>query len=626
MISCTKVRINIEIPNKNGIYNKKTSVILIEGKKEDVAKRLKQKFEYDGPFIDRMLSVDPTGYKYVDYIGKQLEKIIPQLAGQKGGLNFSQKESIQNILGLVIPWFHKNFNKITEDDIWRAESLHRNLHNIVPNIENISRAFKDINQYENPEFLRTLMNVVNSRKTEREIEREAKSQAERIYEDDEVLVIKPKSHAASCYYGSNTKWCTTTAGNTNYFEKYMRSGVLYYFINKKSNEKYALYRNTDNKTNEVYNSQDNLVKLEELREKFPNQNDLIDQLVGANQFIKSLREFSKGVIDERELKESDDSIRKVDTYRPLGQSEVFIQFEKEEQFFKALDLSEDDIWFLNMITGSYSDYEFMDYYTVEEDYKNGYILSNLNKENLEKVKTISKLILPEYEFDIGNEEFEIKLNATLQFLFEKQIDNILYEYVSYKNSEMMDFARESVRKEINEALESCGYEMVTQWDEIKTTVANMVMWSTQLELYRVDAISLFNQILEYKRITLGGWAENTYEFQNSDYFDDGGFNREVERNLDAILEIIEDDMESEDGSLKNFIEMSTRILDKFKINKWYKLPKDDTVRFKIESFDRDDTKIVVMLERGFNMKRLKLSEENFRNLLYQPELFDRFEN
>ena len=64
----------MNIPNRIGIYSKKYPVIIVEGKKEDVSKRLKQRFEYDGPFIDRILSVDPTGYKYVEYIAKKLEK------------------------------------------------------------------------------------------------------------------------------------------------------------------------------------------------------------------------------------------------------------------------------------------------------------------------------------------------------------------------------------------------------------------------------------------------------------------------------------------------------------------------------------------------------------------------
>ena len=69
-------------------------MIIIEGKKEDVASKLKQRFEYDGPFIDRILNVDPTGSKYVEYIGKKLEKIIPELGGVNGGLNVQQTEVV----------------------------------------------------------------------------------------------------------------------------------------------------------------------------------------------------------------------------------------------------------------------------------------------------------------------------------------------------------------------------------------------------------------------------------------------------------------------------------------------------------------------------------------------------
>ena len=52
-----------------------------------------------------------------------------------------------------------------------------------------------------------------------------------------------------------------------------------------------------------------------------------------------------------------------------------------------------------MITGSYSDYEFMDYYSVEEDYKNGYIyryfvqkindltITEVNKDNFNDISS-----------------------------------------------------------------------------------------------------------------------------------------------------------------------------------------------------------------------------------------------
>ena len=603
-------------------------MIIIEGRKEDVAKRLKQRFEYDSSFIDRMLSVDPTGYKYVDYIGKQLEKIIPQLAGQKGGLNITQQDAIKDILSMVIPWFHNNVNRITEDDIWKAETIFRERNGMVPNIEGIAKSFKDIAQYENPEFIRTLMEIVDSKKTEREKERELKSQAERLYEDDDVLVIRPKSHAASCYYGANTKWCTTTTGNSGYFEKYIRAGLLYYFINKKENVKMALYRNTEDRKTEVYNAQDRLISLDDLRETFPNQNDLIDELIGSGEFIKSLRAFTKGKIDSRELEGSDDAILKVKPSDPLGQSTILIDFDEDNKFFKTLDISEDDQWFLNAINSTYGSYEFMDSYTVEDDFKQGYVVyGDLNEENKEKLKEIAELILPEEEFDLDNDDYKVKLSETLLSLFDNEIDWILGDYASEKNSEMLTTARNSIENEVNNFLESIGFTLVRDYDQIATTAANLLMWSTRLQLPKIDIISLFNQIIEYSGTgRLGGWYENSYEYQDYDNFDSNAFNNVIERQFEKILEKLDEDEDAGGEKIKEFLSFRNRIVKKFGLNKWNKLPIDNNVSFKVEGFDREDMKLTIMLEKRFKgMRRLKLSEENFNNLLYSPQLFDLFE-
>jgi hypothetical protein len=603
-------------------------VIIIEGRKEDVLKRLKQRFEYDGSFIDRMLSVDPTGYKYVDYIAKQLEKIIPQLAGQKRGLSITQQDAIKDVLSMVIPWFHNNVNRITEDDIWKAETIFRERNGMVPNIEGIAKSFKDIAQYENPEFIRTLMEIVDSKKTEREKERELKSQAERLYEDDDVLVIRPKSHAASCYYGANTKWCTTTAGSSGYFEKYIKSGLLYYFIKKRENVKMALYRNTEERKTEVYNAQDKLVSLEDLREQFTNQNDLIDELIGSGEFIKALRNFSKGKIDYRELEDSDESILKVKPSDPPGQSTIVIDFDEDEKFFKALDISEDDLWFLNAINSHYNSYDFMDSYQIEQDFKEGYIIySELNKENKSKLKDIAELILPEEEFIIDNDDYRIKLSETLLSLFDSEMDWILGDYHTEKNSEMLQTASASIEKEINEFLESIGFIVFREYDQIATTPANLLMWSARLQLPKIDAISLFNQIIEYTGTgKLGGWSENSYEYQDYENFDSNAFNNTVERQFDKILEKLDEDEDAGGEKIKEFLGFRNRIVKKFGLNKWNKLPSDKSVGFKVESFDREEMKVIIRVEKQYKgMRQLKLSEENFNNLLYQPQLFDLFE-
>jgi hypothetical protein len=613
----------MNIPNETCIYSKKYPVIIIEGKTEDAAKRLKQRFQYDGPFIDRILNVDPTRYKYVDYIAKKLEKIIPELAGPNGGLNVQQGEALQDLFGTIIPWFHANVNRITEEDIWTAETAFRNDMNneyLVPNIEGIARSPKDINQYENPQFIKKLMNTIDSKKSQREIEREIKTQADKIYEDADVLVVRPKSHAASCYYGANTKWCTTQTGNPGYFEKYSRDGNLYYFLNKKTNDKMALYRNESERQTDVYNSQDRNVSIEDLRETFPNQNELIDELLGIGEFIKKLRDFSRGKASTKELEDSDSSIIEVIPADPRGQSKIIFDFGDDDNFLKMLDLSDDDIWFFNVINSHYSDYDFIDSYTVEEDWKEGYIVyGDLNDENMEKLKQISEVILPSKKFNLNSEEYRQELSSVLLDLFERETDNILSDYFVEKNREMTITARESINKELEKVVEDIGFYFKRKYDEVYTTPANIVMLAAKLGINKIDAMSMIKQLIEIYAGNIGNWAEDQYEYQDYENFDNESFNNEVERQLDSIIEKLEDDV-----NVTEFLEFRKKILSKYDIDKVYKLPKDESIKFRIKNFDKDNIQVVVEFGGAKGVITRKFNEEQFNNLLYQPELFDLF--
>ena len=57
-------------------------------------------------------------------------------------------------------------------------------------------------------------------------------ESETLYEDDEVKLVRPLSHKASCYYGTGTKWCTTTKDDERQWKDYSRQGVLFYLLHK----------------------------------------------------------------------------------------------------------------------------------------------------------------------------------------------------------------------------------------------------------------------------------------------------------------------------------------------------------------------------------------------------------
>lgn len=360
------------------------------------------------------------------------------------------------------------------------------------------------------------------------------------------------------------------------------------------------------------------------RKIFENQEDEN----ASDNFIDALKKFSRGQIDKYELQDMDDSIT-VFNGSPLGTSEVVVEFENDNELFKVIGLSEDDIWFEGMVNSTYNNWEFTEFRQTLDDFLEGYgILSYFNQENNEKLKLISDLILPEKEFNIDGEEFRVEFSRLLYDLFEGEIENIISEFTHYKDREMIESAQNTINSELDESLKRLGFEFYTKYYEISTTVTNLRVWAVRLGITDVpDAKTLITKIFEENEDrSLGGWSDMMYEFQDEQYFDDKNFNDYVERQLDTIIESLEEEMEEGGLTIGNFLNLKKRILDKFEMNKWYKLPKDPKITYQINGFDRDNMRIKVLISHPTKgIKELNLTEENFYNFLYQLELFDRFD-
>ena len=75
------------------------------------------------------------------------------------------------------------------------------------------------------------------------------SEREKIYEDNNFLLVVPLTHTASCKYGANTKWCTSSSDETM-FKKHNKMGSLAYLIikdeelkKKLESSKFGIYMN-----------------------------------------------------------------------------------------------------------------------------------------------------------------------------------------------------------------------------------------------------------------------------------------------------------------------------------------------------------------------------------------------
>ena len=102
----------------------------------------------------------------------------------------------------------------------------------------------DIFQYKNEEELTVeLWNAKEKSFTKKLKKASAGEDFDKIWENDDMLIVVPKSHVGACKFGQGTKWCTASKTN-NYFDSYYKKGILYRVLQKNDNYK-ELFSNLD---------------------------------------------------------------------------------------------------------------------------------------------------------------------------------------------------------------------------------------------------------------------------------------------------------------------------------------------------------------------------------------------
>lgn len=136
---------------------------------------------------------------------------------------------------LISPPNHKTFRKFCE----------LNERNLIDN--------NDISTYSTFNQIEQAVSMAELKSLDKELAKQIKI----IFEDDEWIVLRPLSLEASQKYGAATKWCTTSANNSDelimvneislpsYFDKYSYRGILIYTINKKTGYKIGTFKNLD---------------------------------------------------------------------------------------------------------------------------------------------------------------------------------------------------------------------------------------------------------------------------------------------------------------------------------------------------------------------------------------------
>ena len=185
------------------IYMRLTPILIKEGRKEDLRKKYSNKFKEYPDTLDFILGISDladTNFKYADFVLRELHP------------NTSDEE-IEDAIELV-----KDFDRFKQ-----------------------SLEVKDINQYD----LDGLKSIIDNHKTtsKSQLKKIDTSGAKKIFEDKNLLIVKPLTYEASCKYGAGTRWCTTMAGQSSYFDSHTKDNQgLYYVILKNFDQSNKFYK------------------------------------------------------------------------------------------------------------------------------------------------------------------------------------------------------------------------------------------------------------------------------------------------------------------------------------------------------------------------------------------------
>jgi hypothetical protein len=344
--------------------------------------------------------------------------------------------------------------------------------------------------------------------------------------------------------------------------------------------------------------------------------------MAAYDTFKALKNYARGKISKDELLSSDKlfSYMREDRSTP-GQSVVSIEFNNQAEFLKSFGLSDDDAWFYQVITGPYSDYEFHDYYSSVDQFMEGYgIYDVLDDDNTELLKKIGSLILP-IKVNLEDDKYRKELSEKLITTFPDEINSLINNYSYEINSQMKQTAEDIISNEVDDYFSGLGFKS-TDSTGLQMTITDLLSLYIRDGEIQLSLAELFKKTFEDIEGP-GGWQENQYQFEDISKFDTNTFNRDAYRVFNDILDQIEELGEEEDGiTIEDFTKMTERVTKKFKQGQFYILPKDSSVRFKIDGFKFPSMKVFVQLQKGLKRRDVSLTEENFYHLLYQPSLFN----
>jgi hypothetical protein len=320
---------------------------------------------------------------------------------------------------------------------------------------------KDFAKYDSYEELRR--DIVRIKSEERT------SDATKIYEDSDLLVLAANTWEASCKYGAGSKWCTTAKDDSSYWQRHNQTGTEFFWIFKNKpqddpNHKFSYHVKISGEP-DWCNAVNNCMSTTRLPENsYPKQHPKYNEIIEKLKAFHDARDITvtRDRDDERIIYQENQQMLEELIYENRNDIGELISGYEIERVLS--DISDDAIE--SYISGdaydnlpdSISDDEDEDYDDNVNDYLDelqGYLERNvdtyfgidmLNEISGDLVYLIEQFLVSEYNFDINSyfdEQME-EQGLTIVDVMEKLLENrtgkdhfieIIYEIIGVSMSD-----------------------------------------------------------------------------------------------------------------------------------------------------------------------------------------------
>lgn len=166
---------------------------------------------------------------------KDVDGFPEELADYNSDLADYYSEAYEEVENLYAKRDYEGIHKLIANHLCRDEWIKREFKEWLT-YRNLTKS-SDIFQYKSEgELGKELRDAKEKSFTKKLKKASAGKDFDKIWENDDMLIVVPKSHIGACKFGQGTKWCTASKTN-NYFDSYYEKGILYRVLQKNNNYK-----------------------------------------------------------------------------------------------------------------------------------------------------------------------------------------------------------------------------------------------------------------------------------------------------------------------------------------------------------------------------------------------------